>query len=64
MMIEALIGVTLLSAFVVMLAPDRVAGKLAAGLSLLPVAGSLWMYVQFDGSGNALFESGRSRSRR
>jgi len=58
MMIEALIGVTLLSAFVVMLAPDKVAGKLAAGLSLLPVAGSLWMYVQFDGSGNALFESG------
>jgi NADH-quinone oxidoreductase subunit M len=58
MMVEALIGVTLLSAFVVMLAPDRVAGKLAAGLSLLPVAGSLWMYVQFDGSGNALFESG------
>jgi len=57
-MIEALIGVTLLSAFVVMLAPDRVAGKLAAGLSLLPVAGSLWMYAQFDGSGNALFESG------
>ena len=58
MMIEALIGVTLLSAFAVMLAPDKVAGKLAAGLSLLPVAGSLWMYVQFDGSGNALFESG------
>jgi NADH-quinone oxidoreductase subunit M len=58
MMIEALIGVTLLSAFVVMLAPDRVAGKLAAGLSLLPVAGSLWMFAQFDGSGNALFESG------
>jgi len=58
MMIEALIGVTLLSAFAVMLAPDEVAGKLAAGLSLLPVAGSLWMYVQFDGSGNALFESG------
>ena len=58
MMIEALIGVTLLSAFVVMLAPDKVAGKLAAGLSLLPVAGSVWMYAQFDGSGNALFESG------
>ena len=58
MMIEALIGVTLLSAVVVMLAPNRVAGKLAAGLSLLPVVGSLWMYVQFDGSGNALFEGG------
>lgn len=58
MMIEALLGVTLLSALVVMLAPDRIAGKLAAGLSLLPVVGSVWMFVQFDGSGNALLEGG------
>ncbi len=58
MLIEALIAVTFLSAFAVMLAPDRIAGKLAFALSLLPTAGSLWMYAQFDGSGNALFESG------
>jgi len=58
MLIEALIAVTLVSAFAVMLAPDRVAGKLAFALSLLPVGGSLWMFAQFDASGNALFESG------
>ncbi|GAA0243598.1 NuoM family protein [Haladaptatus pallidirubidus] len=54
MMIEALLAVTLLSAFVVFLAPDKVAGKLAFALSLLPLGGSLWMYSAFDGSGNAL----------
>ncbi|MFB6068587.1 MAG: NuoM family protein [Halobacterium sp.] len=58
MLIEALIAVTLLSAVVVMLAPDEVAGKLAFGLSLLPVAGSLWMFAQFDAVGNALFTEG------
>ncbi|MFC3478780.1 complex I subunit 4 family protein [Halobacterium litoreum] len=58
MMIEALIAVTLISAVAVMLAPDEIAGKLAFGLSLLPVAGSLWMFAQFDAVGNALFESG------
>ncbi|WP_232701296.1 complex I subunit 4 family protein [Halobacterium wangiae] len=58
MIIEALIAVTLISAIVVMLAPDRVAGKLALGLSLLPVVGSLWMYAQFDAVGNALFDEG------
>jgi len=58
MLIEALIAVTLVSAFAVMLAPDKVAGKLAFALSLLPVAGSLWMFAQFNASGNALFESG------
>ncbi|WP_458185443.1 complex I subunit 4 family protein [Haladaptatus sp. NG-WS-4] len=54
MMIEALIAVTLLSAFVVFLAPAKVAGKLAFVLSLLPLGGSLWMYSTFEGSGNAL----------
>ena len=54
MLIEALIAVTLVSAFAVFLAPNRVAGKLAFALSLLPVAGSLWMYSTFEASGNAL----------
>ncbi|WP_227376060.1 complex I subunit 4 family protein [Haladaptatus halobius] len=57
MMIEALIAVSLLSAFAVFLAPDKVAGKLAFVLSLLPLGGSLWMYSVFEetgASGNAL----------
>lgn len=58
MIIEALIAVTLVSAFAVLLAPDRVAAKLATALSLLPVVGSLWMYAQFDAVGNALLSEG------
>jgi len=54
MMIEALIAVTLLSAVVVLAAPERWAAKLAFALSLLPLAGSLWMYSTFDATGNAL----------
>ena len=54
MIVEALLAVTLVSAFATFLAPDKVAGKLAFVLSLLPAAGSIWMYSAFDGSGNAL----------
>ncbi|WP_336361331.1 complex I subunit 4 family protein [Haladaptatus sp. ZSTT2] len=54
MMIELLLGVTLVGALLTFLAPDKVAGKLAFAVSLLPVVGSLWMYLNFDGSGNAL----------
>ncbi|MFH5798187.1 NuoM family protein [Haladaptatus sp. DYF46] len=54
MIVEALLAVTLVSAFAVFLAPDKIAGKLAFVLSLLPAAGSIWMYSAFDGSGNAL----------
>jgi len=54
MWIEALIAVTFLSGLVVLLAPNRWAAKLALGLSLLPLVGSLWMYGQFDATGNAL----------
>jgi NADH-quinone oxidoreductase subunit M len=54
MIIEALIAVTFVAAFVVMLAPDEVAGRLAAALSLLPVVGSLYMWSRFDATGNAL----------
>ena len=54
MWIELLIGVLLASSAAVFLARDGIAGKLAAALSLVPVAGSLWMYATFDASGNAL----------
>ncbi|MFC4549455.1 MULTISPECIES: complex I subunit 4 family protein [Halorussus] len=54
MWIEALIAVTMLGAFAAFLAPDKVAGKLAFALSLLPLAGSLWMYSTYEASGNAL----------
>ena len=57
MMIEAVLAATLLSAFVVLAAPDRYAAKLAFALSLLPVVGGLAMYAQFDATGNALFLS-------
>jgi NADH-quinone oxidoreductase subunit M len=54
MMIEALLVVTVASAVAVMFADDEIAGRLAVGLSLLPLAGSLLMLLGFDGSGNAL----------
>ncbi len=56
MMIEALIGVVLLGAAVVFVAPNRIAGKLAFAISLVPAALSLWMFAVFDGSGNALLD--------
>ncbi|RDI70878.1 complex I subunit 4 family protein [Halopelagius longus] len=54
MIIEALIAVTFVSALVVFVAPRQHAGELAAVLSLLPVVGSLYMWSQFDATGNAL----------
>ncbi|WP_135805232.1 complex I subunit 4 family protein [Halorussus marinus] len=56
MWIEALIAVTLASAGAVFLSPNKVAGKIAFVLSLLPVGGSLWMYSTYEASGNALLE--------
>jgi NADH-quinone oxidoreductase subunit M len=58
MMLEALIAVCLLGAAVVFFAPDRYAGKLAFAWSLLPLALSALMYLQFDGAGNALLAGG------
>jgi NADH-quinone oxidoreductase subunit M len=58
MLIEVLIGICLLGAGITFLAPDRVAGRLAAAISLLPIVGSLYMYATFDGEGNALLEGG------
>ncbi|WP_411962890.1 complex I subunit 4 family protein [Haloferax sp. YSMS24] len=54
MIIEALIGVTFLAALVTFVLPDRIAGKAAFALSLVPVLGSLVMWQQYDASGNAL----------
>ncbi|MFP8953027.1 complex I subunit 4 family protein [Natrialbaceae archaeon A-arb3/5] len=54
MMIEALIAVALLGALATFIAPNRIAGKLAFAISLIPAAISLWMFATFDGSGNAL----------
>ncbi len=54
MMIEALIAVALVGALVTFVAPNRIAGKLAFAISLVPAALSLWLFAAFDGSGNAL----------
>ncbi|MFB6153093.1 MAG: NuoM family protein [Halodesulfurarchaeum sp.] len=54
MLIEVLILVTVLSAAFVLLVDDDIAGPLAFGLSLLPLAGSILMYLGFSGTGNAL----------
>jgi NADH-quinone oxidoreductase subunit M len=54
MLIEGVIAATFVAAFVVFLAPDEYAGRLAALLSLAPLAGSLLLWRGFDGSGNAL----------
>ncbi len=54
MWIEALLAVTLIGAGATFLAPNRIAGKLAFVLSLVPLVGSLAMFALFDGSGNAL----------
>ncbi len=56
MMIEALIAVTLVGALVTFVAPNRIAGKLAFAISLIPAALSLWLFAAFDGSGNALLD--------
>ncbi|MDF9745301.1 complex I subunit 4 family protein [Natrinema salsiterrestre] len=56
MMIEALIAVALLGALVTFVAPNRIAGKLAFAISLVPAAISLWLFTAFDGSGNALLD--------
>ncbi|WP_290817049.1 NuoM family protein [Halovivax sp.] len=56
MMIELLLAVTFVGAAVTFLAPNRVAGRLAFAISLVPAALSLWMFTAFDGSGNALLE--------
>jgi NADH-quinone oxidoreductase subunit M len=58
MMIELLIAVCLLGSLAALLAPDEWAGRAAFVASLLPVAGSLWMYSTFEPVGNALTTDG------
>ena len=54
MMMELLVGVCLLGAFVVFVLPNEWAPKVSLGISLVPLALSLYMYAVFDGVGNAL----------
>jgi len=54
MLIELLLAASLIAAAVVFLVPDEYAAKVATTLSLVPVVGSLLMYFDFEGSGNAL----------
>ena len=56
MWIEALILSTLVAAGIVFFAPDEYAGKLAAALSLVPLAISGYMWLNFESSGNALLD--------
>ncbi len=58
MMIETLLAVTFAGALLTFLAPNRIAGKLAFAISLIPAGLSLWLFTMFDGSGNALLEGG------
>ncbi len=53
-MIEALIVACLLGAAVTFFVPDRSAGRVALVASLVPAALSVWMYLSFSGTGNAL----------
>ncbi|MBP2250837.1 NADH-quinone oxidoreductase subunit M [Halarchaeum solikamskense] len=54
MLVEALLAVTFVAAFAVLLAPARYAGRLAAVLSLVPLVGIFYAYTAFDGTENAL----------
>ena len=54
MLLESLIGITFAAALVVFLLPNRIAHQAAFWLSLLPLAGSLYLWALFDGQGNAL----------
>ncbi|XVH30855.1 complex I subunit 4 family protein [Haloferacaceae archaeon DSL9] len=54
MIIEALIAFTFAAALIVFAAPNRIAGRLAFGLSLVPLVGSLYMWTAFESGGNAL----------
>ncbi|QCJ47904.1 MULTISPECIES: complex I subunit 4 family protein [Haloprofundus] len=60
MIIEALIAFTFVAALVAFVLPDRLAGRGAFVLSLVPVVGSLYMWSQFDASGNALLQGGQT----
>ena len=54
MIIEGLLGFTFLAAVLVLALPEKYAHKTAFGLSLVPIAGSLYMWSAFETGGNAL----------
>ena len=54
MILEALLAVTFAAALLVFAVPDEYAPKLAFGLSLLPIACSLYLWSAFEAGGNAL----------
>ena len=54
MILGALLAVTFAAALLVFAAPDEYAPKLAFGLSLLPIAASLYLWSAFEAGGNAL----------
>ena len=54
MIIEALLAFTFAAALLVFAVPNKYAHKLAFGLSLVPIAGSLYMWSAFESGGNAL----------
>jgi NADH-quinone oxidoreductase subunit M len=60
MLIELLLALCLLGAGVVFFLPDRFAPKASLGISLAPLAVSLYMYAVFDGTGNALIDGSGS----
>lgn len=54
--IELLIAVTLVGAGIMMFVPNRLASRVALLVSLVPLAGSLWMFWEFDPQGNLLLD--------
>ena len=62
MIIEALLFGTFALSMLVFLSPDRYSAKLATLVSGLPLVGSLWMWTQFEGSGNALLATVSAQS--
>jgi NADH-quinone oxidoreductase subunit M len=56
--IEFLLAICFVGAIVVFLAPEQYAERLTFLISLLPLAGSLYMYATFNGGGNALLAGG------
>lgn len=63
MIIAGLIGSTLAAALLVWLGPNRLAARLATALSLVPLAGSLWLWWAYDGGGNALLDDAAFETR-
>ncbi len=54
MIIEALLAFTFAAALFTFAVPNKYAGKTAFALSLVPIAGSLYMWSAFESGGNAL----------